>query len=299
VNLKLQTVTKYANGKAPLVGIPIEGAGCVVVMRKHLQAALSIDPTRIIYNFDTHTLTLRAPGREWKLNDLLGQEKISRQEIQAQHFAWAQGRRSGARTRQATASLGKAGVYARKLGEAIIKLAKQRNKISLRRPLHPLLPSPYGSHGDYGRDQAAAWAAAKPMRKALAKLAGHKLLHGEPKTWADFYRAVERVTGRPVSDQQKFARVHSCKRYRHGLSNYPDREDYLKALPRYLVMTEKPWDQRIWDPYKKEEYGEQLNSFEQHAQARREYVALLREQQALDSQIAAHMAEIKSIMEAA
>ena len=295
MNLKLQTVTKYAQGKAPLVGIPLEGVGTIVVMRTHLQAALGTEPSRIIYNLDTKILTLRTHRSEWKLNDLLGQQKMSRWQIQAQLSAWAKGRRSSRKTRAATAHLGKAGVYLRKLGEEVIKLLRRRDKIVLHRPVHPLIPSHCKDAGDYSRNEAARWAAEKPTRKALAKLVARKLVHGEPKTWADFYRAVEAITGRPVSPQGRYTRVHNCKRYRHGLSDYPDRHDYLRNLPRYLVMAEKPWDWRPFDPYQKDTYGEQLNALEQHAQARREYCDLLRERIALDSQITAHQAEIASM----
>ena len=61
-------------------------------------------------------------------------------------------------------------------------------------------------------------------------------------------------------------------------------------------MAEKPWDRRAFDLYKKDTYGEQVTSLEQHAKSRREYCDLLRERQALDSQIAAHQQEIESIV---
>ncbi len=267
-------------------------------LRRHLQAALEIQPNRIIYNADTKVITFRNHRAEWKLNDLLGQGKLQRWQIRDQLTAWAHGKRSGARKRKATKALGKEGVYVRRLREAVAKLTKQRDNIYLHRPVHPLLPREY-TRGDYGRDQMRAWVEEKVVRKAIAKVVGQKLMHGEPKTWADFYRELEKVSGRHVSESQTYARVHARKRYRHGLSDYPDREDYLKNLPRYLVMAEKPWDRRPWDPFKKDTYGEQLNAVESHAKARREYVAFLRERQAIESQIEAHQTEIKSMTEAA
>lgn len=282
-------------GSAPFAAIPLPEGGVLVFLRKHLQAAIASEPSRIIYNRDTRVVTFRAHRREWKLNDLLGQGKIQRWQIRDQLTAWARGKRSGASKRKETASLGKAGVYVRRLREAIANLIRQRDKIYLRRPVSPLLPEHRDSVNEYSRNEAQRWAAEKSIRKALANLAGQKLVHGEPKTWADFYQAVEAITGRPVSDQQKYARVHACKRYRHGLPNYPEREDYLNALPRYLVMTEKPWDQRPYDLYKKDEYGEQLNALEQHAKACRAYCDAMRERMAFDSQITAHNAEITSV----
>lgn len=298
MNLKIANIAKYARGTAPFAGIPIAGVGTIVFLRRHLQAALEIQPNRIIYNADTKVITFRNHRAEWKLNDLLGQGKLQRWQIRDQLTAWAHGKRSGARKRKATKALGKEGVYVRRLREAVAKLTKQRDNIYLHRPVHPLLPREY-TRGDYGRDQMRAWVEEKVVRKAIAKVVGQKLMHGEPKTWADFYRELEKVSGRHVSESQTYARVHARKRYRHGLSDYPDREDYLKNLPRYLVMAEKPWDRRPWDPFKKDTYGEQLNAVESHAKARREYVAFLRERQAIESQIEAHQTEIKSMTEAA
>jgi hypothetical protein len=298
VNLKRSTVELYARGSAPFAAIPLSGIGVLVFRRGHLQAAMATEPSRIIYNADTKTVTFRTARSEWKLNDLLGQQKIQQWQLHQQLSAWAHGKRSGARKRKENAALGKAGVYVRKLREAIAKLTEQRDKIYLHQPQHPLLHKKWDEAGDYSRKASKQWADEKPIRKAIAKLAGHKMLHGKPKTWADFYRAIETATSRPFSESATYARVHGRKRFRHGLPDHPDREDYLKNLPRYLVMTEKPYDSRPFDLYKKETYGEQLNALERHAQARREYCDALRERMAIASQIAAHQAEIKSITEA-
>jgi hypothetical protein len=296
VNLKIAKVVKYAQGTAPFAGIPIEGVGTIVMLRRHLRAALEIQPNRIIYNADLKIVTFRNHRSEWRLNDLLGQGKIQQDQIRIQLRTWADGKRSGARKRKATKALGKEGVYVRRLREAVTKLTKQRDKIYLRRPVSPLIPSEYQREAnDYGRTQTSAWVAEKAIRKALAKVAGHKMLYGEPKTWADFYRQVEAVSGRHVSESQTYARVHARKRYRHGLPNYPERETYLQNLPRYLILSERPWDWRPYDPFKKDTYGEQLNALEQHAKARREYCAVLHERMAIESQIAAHKAEIESV----
>jgi hypothetical protein len=295
VNLKITKVELYARGSAPFAAIPLPGIGVIVFRRGHLQAALATEPNRIIYNADNKTVTFRTSRSEWKLNDLLGQQKIQQWQIREQLTSWARGKRSGAQKRKATAALGKHGVYVRKLNEAITKLAKQREKIYLQRPHSPLLHEQREESGDYGREASKRWADEKPIRKAVAQIAGCKLIHGEPKTWADFYRAVETATGRPIGENATFSRVHARKRFRHGLPNNPDREDYLKNLPRYLFMSEKPWDHRPFDLYKKEEYGEQLNTLERHAHARREYCAALRERKAIESQIAAHLAEIEQI----
>ena len=266
-----------------------------MLLRRHLRAALEIQPVRIIYNQDSKIVTFRNHRAEWRLNDLLGQGKVQQWQIRDQLRSWANGKRSAARKRKETAPLGKEGVYVRRLHEAVAKLERQREKIFLRRPENPLSPKRWRDAGEYSRNQVRRWVDEKPIRKALAKVAGHKLLHGEPKSWADFYREVERVSGHHVNESQTFARVHARKRYRHGLPNYPDREDYLKNLPRYLVMSEKPWDWRPYNLYKKDEYGEQLNALERHAHARLEYCAALRERKAIESQIEAHRTEIASV----
>jgi hypothetical protein len=260
-----------------------------------LKAALEINPTRIIFNIDTHILTLRKGKSEWNLNDLRGQGKISPYQIHEQLFTWAKGKRSGIKTRKQTEHLGKHGVYVRKLREAVQKLEKQRDKIRLHRPVNPLLYRREVA-SDYCRTEAKNWADEKSIRKAVAKLVGLKIVHGEPKTWADFYRAIESASGRHVSEGQTFARVHGRKRYRHGLENYPDRDAYLGNLPKYIHMAEKPWSQRVFDLYKKDAYGEQLTPLEQHAKARREFCDLLRERHAIEGQIVSHEQEIESII---
>ena len=55
MNLKIANVLKYAQGTAPIAGIPIAGVGTIVLLRRHLRAALDIQPSRIIYNLDTKT----------------------------------------------------------------------------------------------------------------------------------------------------------------------------------------------------------------------------------------------------
>ena len=77
------------------------------------------------------------------------------------------------------------------------------------------------------------------------------MMHGEPQTWADFYRAIESATGRHVDESKTYSRVHSRKRLRHGLPDHPDREDYLKNLPRYLFMAEKSYDCATLRPVQK------------------------------------------------
>jgi hypothetical protein len=281
MNFKPETIRLYCGG-SPFVGIPVDGA-TAVFRRDHIRAALATGPTRIIYNHDTKILTFRNNRSEWRLNDLLGQQKFSSYQIHEQLYSWAKGKRSGARKRQETAQLGADGVRVRKLLEAVRKLEKQRDRIYLHQPQNPLVYHSNSNDNNYIRDSAKRWADEKRVRKQLAKLTGHKLFHGEPKTWADFYRQIEAITGRRVSDQQKFTRVHACKRYRHGLPDYPDREDYLKNFPRYLVMSERPWGSEPFDMKQALIY---------HAQARLEYVAALREKMALDSQIGQHRAEI-------
>lgn len=295
MNLRIATVVKYAKGISPLAGIPIAGVGTIVLLRRHLRAALQIQPVRIIYNRDSKIITLRNHRAEWRLNDLLGQQKIQRWQIHEQLSRWATAKRSAQRKRSETMALGKSGAYVRRLREAVARLSWQRHKIHLNRPVNPVIPTHSREAGDYGHDQVRAWVTEKPIRRALERLAGQKLIHGEPQKWADFYHEVELITGKPVSESQTFARVHARKRYRHGLPNYPSREDYLKHLPRYLVLAEKPWDWRPHDLYKRDEYGEQLNMLQRHAQARREYCAALRERKAIDSQIAAHLAEIEQV----
>ena len=292
MNLKLANIVKYAQGSAPFAGIPLAGVGTIVFLRRHLWAALNIQPIRIIYNHDTKIVTFRNHRAEWRLNDLLGQGKVQQWQIRDQLRSWANGKRSAARKRKETAALGKEGVYVRRLREAIAKLTRQHDKIYLHRPENPLSPTRWREAQDCGRNQTIAWVEEKTIRKMLAKLTGQKLIHGEPKTWADFYRGVEQIIGKPVSESQTYARVHARKRYRHGLPNYPHREDYLKNLPRYLVMSEKPWDWRPYDLYQKDEYGEQLNVLQRHARSRLEYCAALRERKAIESQIEAHLAEI-------
>lgn len=295
MNLKPATIQRYAQGSSPFAGIPVNGV-TVVLLRRHLQAALETNPNRIIYNADTKTITFHNHRSTWKLNDLLGQQKIAQWQIRDQQTSWARVKQSSVRKRKETAALGKDGRYVRRLREAITKLKKQRGKIGLHRPEGPLNPKRWAD-GDYHRKQFTAWIEQKAIRKALAKVAGRKLVHGEPKTWADFYREVEKVTGHPVSESATYTRVHACKRYRHGLREYPDREYYLQHLPQYLVLTEKPYDWRVHDLYKVEEYGEKLNSLDRHAKARREYCEQLREQKSIDSQIQSHLAEIASAVE--
>jgi hypothetical protein len=154
VNLKISKVERYARGSAPFVAIPLPGIGVVVFRRGHLQAALATQPNRIVYNADTKAVTFRTSRSEWKLNDLLGQQKIQRWQLRHELHAWANRRRFSTRKRKESAALGKKCVYVRKLREDIAKLKRQRDKLSPQRPHHPLLPKRWADAGEYGRDEA-------------------------------------------------------------------------------------------------------------------------------------------------
>src|SRR5260221_1366150 len=180
MNLKRATIERYAQGTAPFAGIPIAGVGTIVFRRDHLKAALDINPSRIIYNADTKTITFRNHRSVWKLNDLLGQGKFQQWQLRQQMTSWAKAKQSAHRKRKETAALGKEGRYVRRLREAVAKLKRQRDKIYLHAPQNPLV---YKRHdaGDYSRNQFARWIAEKSIRKALALVAGNQAIPTGPK----------------------------------------------------------------------------------------------------------------------
>jgi len=284
--LKAKVVARYANGKAPFVGIPIVGPHyrvTAVFRRSHLQAAMEIQPTRIIYNADTHTLNLRNGKSSYSLYDLVGQKKIQLWVSKGELARWARGRRSGAKARTERNSLGPELFRVRQLRETIARLRKERSRIYTTTPHNPVLARTNENRvpeewersecrrGE--RERESRWRTEKPLRQALGFVAARKMLHGEPGTWKEFYQLVEMILGRPIDSSCQYARVHARK-------NGPYRDEYLKQLPKYIGMTQRSWwDRRIIDV---------PSRIESYRRDRADYVVAARSQREIDGLIAEH-----------
>ena len=152
----------------------------------------------------------------------------------------------------------------------IARLERDAAKIRPWRPSNPSCKMGDDEYGEHTRRIAAAWHAERPMRRALAHLAGAKLVHGEPRTWAEFYRQVEAIAGRAV----RYRHDRECNR-----TGGPTRDEYLRRLYSYVGM-DKP---RMWEDTRRLRSAETLDRYRE---ARKEYFADLRAKAELTAQIA-------------
>lgn len=300
--MTLQVVQRYASGKAPFLGIPVFDISLgktvtAVFRREHLQAAVeaaTIRGARITYDCVFHTLNFNSvKGCCYRLRDLKNAEGSTFKpwDIKDAQAAWASARRKTAIARTLSPSTRKVARLQLEIG----KLGRQRDKIRAERPQNPLIPLAYylqpASEND--REQARRWRAEKPMRQRLGQL-----VRRERKTWAQFYRDVEAIIGRPVYSSRRHDVV--TKRKRRGRSAGPSIVIYLTHLYKYVGMATMPWEQSYkWDPYKLEEYGGERgrDMFARHRSAQIAYLTAMNERVAVQWQIDQHLQTIAELAE--
>lgn len=289
IKVNLETVRRAARAKAPYTAIPYcAGEHWRIVLRSQMLRTFLTCPfisrAEVVLEGDK-PVGLRLTGTEYA-RAICGQNRRAeytlkdvpvdyriREELQA----WARTQRKTRATRAEPI----ADKRTRKLTEAIAKLARERKRIADRtyRPHNHILPPQRETSNDYTREQEWRWREAKPIRRALSRLAMSKW-HGKSplKTWADFYREVARITGQEVSEYDRHDRV--CPR-KHG----PSRFEYFEHIYKYVTRTRKP-DYYLHTP-------EQVaDSHALHRDARIKYAHNLRLLAEIDGQIAQHRAEV-------
>jgi hypothetical protein len=285
--MKLATIARYASGKAPFLGVPVfdlaEGRTVTVVLKRdHLRVAVeaaTIHGATVTYDCEAHTLNFNSvKGCCYTLRDLRQQVFPWREQL----LSWAEGRRKTAISR----ALPENEKRIAKLRLEIGKLERRRDKIRSNRPQSPLLLTEWQREpeSDSARKQELNWREEKPIRRALGRL-----VRQERKTWAQFYRDVEQITGRRVDSSRRHDRV--CNR-RGG----PARTDYLTYLYKHIWMAAKPY-RAPWEPLKKTDRtgdgGETV--FEQHRRWQIEYLMALDERAGIQTEIDGHLQTIAEL----
>lgn len=296
--MRLETIRRYAQGKSPLVGVPIFSVAdgkyrTAVFWRSHLQAFAG-NPHLVRASYDEETATLVLSGGKhasYRLYDLrAGSDPNSKRvtlqawQIRDELTKWANGRRKSAISRALPENERKAV----KLRLEVGKLERARDKIRLYVPFSPLLSQyPREIESESARKSELCWREEKPVRRALGQL-----VRRERKTWEQFYDEVERIVGRTIDASRRHDRV--CGRKRG-----PSKLDYLKYIYTYVGMSERPF-RSDWNPYKKWVCGgagdAELNSFERHRRAQQEYLAARSERAAIQDAINNLNAEIAELL---
>jgi hypothetical protein len=282
--VNLSSVTRYARGKAPFIGIPYlsvaEGKYQTAVFhRQHLSAFLTCPQlTTAKYDEREHLLVLSgSKGRlraEYRLKDLRAFDGGRVWQVRSAHETWARGQRTSAVKRNLSPEARKVIKLEFEIGK--LERKREREFFNLSVPRSPMLPRLYGPASDSHRKQERRWHDEKPVRQRLGWLA-----HRTRKTWAEFYCDAEAILGRPIDSLRRHDRV--C-----GRKCGPDRLDYLKHFAKYLGMADKPYRSNQWDPLEREKYGEHFGKtqVEVHRHAQIEYLDKLHRRAALDDEIA-------------
>lgn len=278
--MNIATVRKYAEGKAPFLGVPVFSLTVgryvtAVFSRRILQAAASCPHiTKVSFDEEEECLVLNGSPRAcYRLKALREPAYF----VKDANEAWARTRRKTNITRGLPVNERKAAKLEAEAGVLTRKLAKIRDT----RPVHPLILCDWHRTPatDSERIREQNWHDDKGKRRRLGWLA-----HRARSTWKQFYADVEAITGYPVSDSCRHDRV--CKR-----KDGPHIVDYLKHLNEHVMgMTRKPW-RSDW----KTEGQREREGFERHREWRMEYLAAMAERRALEDQIGLLREEVESL----
>lgn len=275
--MRIETVRRYASGKAPFLGVPVftleTGRYITAIFRReHLQAAVNAPVIKAHYDEHEHVLVLNGTKRaEYRLRDLKNGESaawlpwIMREELEK----WAQAQRGRLNRKTNTPAERKI----EKLAQNVKRLEREKEKLYVHdAPIGPMAPYERDV-SDGWRENELRWHEEKELRRAVGKLA-----HSPRKTWKQFYADVEAVIGRHVDSGKRHDRV--CNR-----KNGPDVIDYLHKMPRYIWMARKGYSRgKKWEP-----------DFQRHREAQLDYLKAKRELESLQGQIDAHLEEIAEL----
>jgi len=282
--MRIETVRKYASGKAPFLGIPVfsltVGRYVTAVFRsEHLQAAASAPVTKAYYDEKEHVLVLNGTNHaEYRLKDLKNTPGTYFLGIREQILTWAE-RQKNRLHRQVHTPAERRIV---KLETEVRKLTRELGRIYCHAPVGPMMPYKREIASAGWRENELRWREEKPLRRKVGWLA-----HSPRKTWKQFYDDVAAIIGRQIDTSYRHDRV--CHR-----KNGPGIVDYLHQLPEHIKMARKGYSRgNPWDPWD-DSYSEG-NEFQRHRKAQMEYLTARRERETLQNIIDEHLAEIAEL----
>lgn len=279
MRISAQSLSIYAKGKSPFVGLPVcddGGRRPALFMRKHFVAAVAATSggvTLVHYNHENFQLVIRGVRSSYTLRDL--SVNTERWQVRDTLAKWAGSKRKTAQRKNLPANER----LSAKQNVEIAKLERRAAKIHVHKPVNPCATAPrerWDGSRVWMRDSVETWAKDRAARRGLGKLYGkYYACLSRPRgkfPWADIAKDIEAL-GLRLDSNNSWER--SRKRVAHRGMDIPE---YMKSLPVFVSgITRKPWDMQPLD------FAGRLESYQE---CKQRYLAAVRELKFIQDQIA-------------
>jgi len=276
MRISAQSLSIYANGKSPFVGLPVcddGGRRPALFLRKHFVAAIGGGVTFVKFDHEKQVLIVRGVRSSYTLRDL--STNTTAYQVKTALEKWAGSKR------RATARKGlpaNARLTTTQAAE-IAKLERRAAKIRVHKPVNPCAAAPrerWDGSRVWMRDGVETWAKDRAARRGLGKLYGkYYACLSRPREKFPWVQLEQDITalGLRLDSNNGWAKVRTRKAHR-GI----DIPEYLKSLPQFVSgLGRKPWDLQPVN------FAERAEAYQQSKQG---YLAAVRELKFIQDQIA-------------
>jgi hypothetical protein len=279
MRISAQSLSIYANGKSPFVGLPVVDDGGrrpALFLRKHFAAAIGGGVTFAKYDHEKLTLTVRGVRSAYTLRDLSANSNdYPLWQVKATLAKWAGSKRKTAQRKALPANERLTAKQNLEIG----KLERRAAKIHVHKPVNPCAIAPrerWDGSRVWMRDNIETWAKDRAARRGLGKLYGkYYACLSRPRgkfPWAEITKDIEAL-GLRLDSHNAWAKVRTRKANR-GM----DIPEYMKSLPVFVSgLSRKPWDLQPVN------FAERMESSQQSKQG---YLSAVRELKFIQDQIA-------------
>jgi len=276
MRISAQSLSIYANGKSPFVGLPVcddGGRRPALFMRKHFVAAIGGGVTFVKFDHEKQVLIVRGVRSSYMLRDL--STNTTAYEVKTVLEKWA-GSKRRAKARKALPANAR---LTTAQAEEIAKLERRAAKLHAHKPVNPCATTArerWDGSRVWMRDSVASYVLDRAKRRGLGKLFGKYFAHlSRPRgkfPWAQLELDIAAL-GLRLDSSNAWAKVRTRKAHR-GI----DIPEYLKSLPVFVsgLSHRKPWD---LEPY---EIAQRIESYRE---ARGHYFETLRDLKFIQDQI--------------
>jgi len=250
MRISAQSLSIYANGKSPFVGLPVcddGGRRPALFLRKHFAAAIGDGVTFVKYDHEKQTLIVRGVRSSYTLRDLSANSNAyPLWQVKETLAKWAGSKRKTAQRKALPANERLTAKQNLEIG----KLERRAAKIHVHKPVNPCAIAPrerWDGSRVWMRDSIETWAKDRAARHGLGKLYGKycACLSG-PRgkfPWDQLELDIAAL-GVRLDSHNAWAKVRSPKAHRRL-----DIPEYLKSLPVFVsgLSNRKPWDLERYD----------------------------------------------------
>jgi hypothetical protein len=242
MRISAQSLSIYANGKSPFVGLPVcddGGRRPALFLRKHFVAAIGGGVTFVKFDHEKQVLIVRGVRSSYTLRDLSA--STQRDAVRVTLAKWAGSKRKTAQRKALPANERLTAKQSLEIG----KLERRAAKIHVHKPVNPCATTPrerWDGSRVWMRDSVETWAKDRAARRGLGKLYGKYYAHlSRPRgkfPWAQLELDIAAL-GLRLDSNNAWAKVRPRKAHR-GI----DIPEYLKSLPVFVsgLSHRKPWD---------------------------------------------------------